>query len=41
MNNEFNLKKIQEVSTIVMFIYLWCLTKENHDKQNNDDEEGY
>ena len=43
MNNEFNLKKLQDASTIVMFIYLWCLTKENHDKKNNqnNDEEGY
>ena len=43
MDNEFNLKKLQEVSSIVMFIYLWSLTKEDHNNKNNhnEEEEGY
>jgi len=43
MNNEFNLTKLQEVSSIVMFIYLWSLNKDSHDKKNNqnNEEEGY
>jgi hypothetical protein len=36
MKNEFDLTKLQEVSSIIMFIYLLVLTKETHDNNNNE-----
>lgn len=41
MNTEFNLEQLQEASSIVMFIYLYALTKESHNKNNQNEEEGY